>query len=159
MEYTDEKEIAVCNLASISLPRFVNKAQKSFDFAKLHEVTKIVTRNLNRVIDVNHYPLEETRYSNMKNRPIGIGIQGMADTLTMLRLAFDEEEATNMNELIFETIYHAAMEMSMELAKEEGHYESYPGSPLSQGKFQFDLWGVTPSSGRYDWEALRKDVL
>lgn len=135
MEYTSSEEIAVCNLASISLPRFVNRQTREFDYAKLHEITKIVARNLNAVIDRNYYPLPEAQNSNMKHRPIGIGVQGLADTFTLLRLAFEDAEADVVNKNIFETIYHAAMETSMEIAKEQGPYQTFQGSPLSKGKF------------------------
>lgn len=125
MEYTSADEIAVCNLASISLPRFVDRGTREFNYEKLHEITKIVTTNLNAVIDRNYYPLPEAENSNMKHRPIGIGIQGFADTLTLMRLAFEDEEANDVNKNIFETIYHAAMETSMEIAKEVGPYQTF----------------------------------
>lgn len=159
MEYTSPEEVAVCNLASISLSSFANYDSKEYNYTKLHEVTKQITFNLNRVIDRNHYPVEEARTSNMKHRPIGIGVQGFADALQILGIPYEDPRAEEITVLIFETIYHASMEASMELAKEHGHYETFKGSPLSQGKFQFDLWGVTPKSGRYDWEKLRKDVM
>ena len=157
MEYTSANEVAVCNLASLALPKFVINGE--FNHAKLYEVTKVATRNLNKVIDINYYPVEEARRSNLRHRPIGLGVQGLADVYIKLRLPFDSEPAKKLNVDIFETIYYAAMETSMELAKEKGAYDSYKGSPLSQGKFQFDMWGVTPSSGRYDWGALRANVL
>jgi ribonucleoside-diphosphate reductase alpha chain len=161
MEYTSPDEVAVCNLASIALPKFVtkdNNGKNSFDHQKLYEITKVVTRNLNKVIDVNYYPVEEAKRSNFRHRPIGLGVQGLADAFIMLRMPFDSDEAKGLNEDIFETIYYAAMETSMELAKEEGTYETYKGSPVSEGKFQFDLWGVTPKSGRWDWEQLKAKV-
>lgn len=157
MEYTSENEVAVCNLASLALPKFIINGE--FNHKKLYEVTKVATKNLNKVIDINYYPVEEARRSNLRHRPIGLGVQGLADTYIKLRMPFDSPEAKQLNIDIFETIYFAAMETSMELAKEKGAYDSYKGSPLSQGKFQFDLWGVTPSSGRWDWEGLRAQVL
>lgn len=157
MEYTSEKEVAVCNLASIALPKFVTE-EGIFDHQRLYEITKVITRNLNKVIDVNYYPVEEARYSNMRHRPIGIGVQGLADAFIMLRMPFDSEEAKRLNEDIFETIYYGAMEASMELAKKDGAYETFKGSPVSKGIFQFDMWGVTPKSNRWDWEALKREV-
>ena len=162
LEYTSKDEVAVCNLASIALPKFVvpdEAGHLRFDHQKLYEITKVVTRNLNKVIDVNYYPVPEAKYSNMKHRPIGIGIQGLADAFIMLRMPFESEEAQGLNKDIFETIYYAAMETSMELAQEDGPYETFEGSPVSQGIFQFDMWGVTPSSGRWDWEALKEQVM
>ncbi|WP_118972218.1 ribonucleoside-diphosphate reductase subunit alpha [Taibaiella koreensis] len=156
IEYTAPDEVAVCNLASISLPRFVDG--KSFDFKKLYEIAKIVTRNLNKVIDGNYYPLAEAENSNKRHRPVGIGVQGLADAFMLLRLPFESDEAALLNRDIFETIYFGAMEASMELAKEDGAYETFKGSPLSEGQFQFDLWNVTPTD-RWDWEGLRKDVM
>ena len=155
IEYTDKDEVAVCNLASISLSKFANHETRTFDYESLHRVTKRITKNLNRVIDRNYYPIPEAKNSNMRHRPIGIGVQGLADAFQMLGLAFESDAALKVNQLIFETIYHAAMETSMEIAQVDGHYESFPGSPLSEGKFQFDLWGVKPCSDRYDWEGLR----
>jgi len=157
MEYTSSEEIAVCNLASIALPKFVGE-DGVFDHKRLYEITKVITRNLNKVIDVNYYPVEEARVSNMRHRPIGIGVQGLADAFIMMRMPFDSPEARRMNEDIFETIYFGAMESSMELAKENGTYESYKGSPVSKGIFQFDMWGVTPKSGRWNWEQLKQEV-
>jgi ribonucleoside-diphosphate reductase alpha chain len=156
IEYTAPDEVAVCNLASISLPRFVDG--KKFDFQKLYEISKIVTRNLNKVIDGNYYPLPEAENSNKRHRPVGIGVQGLADAFMLLRLPFESEEAAILNRDIFETIYFGAMTASMELAKEHGAYETFKGSPLSSGQFQFDLWNVTPTD-RWDWESLRKDVM
>ena len=161
IEYTSKDEVAVCNLASIALPKFVmpdEAGHLKFDHQKLYEITKVVTRNLNKVIDVNYYPVPEARNSNMKHRPIGIGIQGLADAFIMLRMPFESEEAQGLNKDIFETIYYAAMETSMELAQEDGAYETFEGSPVSQGIFQFDMWRVTPSSGRWDWDALKEQV-
>jgi ribonucleoside-diphosphate reductase alpha chain len=156
IEYTAPDEVAVCNLASISLPRFIDG--KSFDFNRLYEISKIVTRNLNKVIDGNYYPVPEAEHSNRRHRPVGIGVQGLADAFMLLRLPFESEEAQILNRDIFETIYFGAMTASMELAKADGAYETFPGSPLSEGKFQFDLWNVTPTD-RWDWESLRKDVM
>ena len=156
IEYSDDKETAVCNLASLSLPRFVEG--KTFNFEKLAEVTKIVTRNLNKVIDGNYYPIPETERSNTRHRPIGLGVQGLADVFMMLGLPFESDMAKLLNKNIFETIYFAAMTSSCELAKKDGAYETFQGSPLSKGKFQFDLWDVTPSD-RHDWESLRKEVI
>ncbi|HEY8511499.1 MAG TPA: ribonucleoside-diphosphate reductase subunit alpha [Cyclobacteriaceae bacterium] len=157
MEYTSSDEVAVCNLASIALPKFVTD-EGTFDHHKLYEITKVVTRNLNKVIDINYYPIEEARRSNLRHRPIGIGVQGLADTFIQLRMPFDSEEARRLNEDIFETIYYGAMEASMELAKAHGPYETFKGSPVSKGIFQFDMWGVTPKSGRWNWEQLKRDV-
>lgn len=159
IEYTSPDEVAVCNLASIGLARFVNKDTREFNYEKLHAVSKRITKNLNKVIDVNYYPVAEAKKSNFRHRPIGIGVQGLADALQIMKVAFEDKRAVQINELIHETIYHAAMETSMELAKLEGPYETFPGSPLSQGKFQFDLWNVKPCSTRYDWEGLRQDVI
>lgn len=156
MEYTSKDEVAVCNLASIALSRFVIDGK--FDHDKLYEITKVVTRNLNKVIDVNYYPVPEARNSNMKHRPIGIGVQGLADAFLLLKLPFESEEAQKLNREIFETIYFAAMETSMEIATEEGAYETFKGSPVSKGIFQFDMWGVTPDSGRWDWLDLKQKV-
>jgi ribonucleoside-diphosphate reductase alpha chain len=149
--------VAVCNLASIALPKFVTEEGK-FDHQKLYEITKVVTRNLNKVIDINYYPVPEARTSNMRHRPIGIGVQGLADAFILLRMPFDSEEARGLNKDIHETIYFAAMEASMELAKINGAYETFKGSPVSKGIFQFDMWGVTPDSGRWDWENLKREV-
>ncbi len=156
MEYTSKDEVAVCNLASIALSRFVIDGK--FDHQKLYEITKVVTRNLNKVIDVNYYPVPEARNSNMKHRPIGIGVQGLADTFLLLKMAFESEEAKKLNREIFETIYFAAMETSMEIAQVDGAYETFKGSPVSKGVFQFDMWGVTPDSGRWDWTELKQKV-
>ena len=157
IEYTSKEEIAVCNLASIALNRFVRE-DKTFDFDKLYQVTRVVTRNLNRVIDVNYYPLPEAKYSNMKNRPIGIGVQGLADAFILMRYPFDSEQAQQLNRHIFETIYYAALSESCQLAKIEGHYETYPGSPISKGLLQFDMWNVIPSSDKWDWQTLRANI-
>jgi ribonucleoside-diphosphate reductase alpha subunit len=157
VEYTSKDEVAVCNLASIALPKFITEEGR-FDHQKLYEITKVITRNLNKVIDVNYYPVEEARTSNMRHRPIGLGVQGLADAFIMLRMPFDSEEARRLNEDIFETIYFGAMEASMELAKQHGPYETFKGSPVSKGIFQFDMWGVTPKSNRWNWEQLKQNV-
>jgi ribonucleoside-diphosphate reductase alpha chain len=197
MEYSDDAETAVCNLASIALNRFIAGNQGSphpssklheaggnqgakheakgkgedgggvrgafiaprFDFDKLHEVTRIVTENLNRVIDVNYYPTPKTRVSNMAHRPIGIGIQGLADTFMLLDLAFSSDEARTLNRRIFETMYHAALTASCDLAKKDGPYSTFAGSPASQGILQYDMWGVEPEAGRYDWAALKERIV
>ena len=159
LEFTDKDETSVCNLASIALPKYVNKETKTFDYDKLHEVVKTVTKNLNRVIDRNFYPVETARRSNMKHRPIGLGVQGLADVFILCGLPFDCEESRLMNAHIFETMYHAALEASSELAEVEGSYESFEGSPASEGVLQPDMWeGETKFSGRYDWDAMRERV-
>ncbi|MEY3420555.1 MAG: hypothetical protein RIR48_840, partial [Bacteroidota bacterium] len=158
IEYTSPDEVAVCNLASISLSKFVNEDKKSFDFEKLYEVTKVITRNLNKIIDINYYPVEEARNSNFRHRPIGIGVQGLADAYILMRMPFDSPEASKLNKDIFETIYYAAVEESCAQAEKFGQYQSFPGSPASQGIFQFDMWGVTPSS-RFNWESLKQKVI
>ncbi len=159
LEYTSPDEIAVCNLASLSLPMFVEKGE--FNHKKLFDVTKHVTKNLNKVIDRNYYPVQEAENSNMRHRPVGLGVQGLADAFIMLRLPFASDEAKKLNQEIFETIYFAAVTASMELAKVEGPYSSYQGSPISEGLFQFNLWGLKDEdlSGRWNWEKLRKEVL
>ncbi|CAY39721.1 hypothetical protein OTV1_133 [Ostreococcus tauri virus 1] len=157
IEYTDKDETSVCNLASIALPKYVNEETRSFDYEKLHEITKVVTKNLNRVIDRNFYPVETARKSNMRHRPIGLGVQGLADVFILCRLAFDSDEAKAMNARIFETMYHAALEASSELAEVEGPYETFEGSPASQGILQFDMWeGETKLN--YDWDALKERI-
>jgi len=185
IEYTSEKETAVCNLASIGLPKFVEN--KIFNYNKLHDVVKIVTENLNNVIDVTFYPTEKARNSNLRHRPIGIGVQGLADVFFMMDISYHSEEAKVINQNIFETIYHASLEKSCELSQERcdlikntrspnkhctpeefgmritnktyGSYSSFTGSPASEGKLQFDLWGVQPHSNRYDWEVLKKNII
>jgi ribonucleoside-diphosphate reductase alpha subunit len=204
MEYSDDAETAVCNLASIALNRFITGNQGAkhcaphpssklhppslvedggvnqcaaphpqlqeggvrgtvgslvFDFEKLHEVTRIVTENLNRVIDVNYYPTPKTRVSNLAHRPIGIGIQGLADTFMLLDLAFSSDEARTLNRRIFETMYHAALTASCDLAEQHGPYSTFAGSPASQGILQYDMWGVEPEAGRYDWTALKERIM
>ena len=155
MEYSAPDETAVCNLASIALPSFIRGDR--YDFQKLHDVAKVVAFNLNRVIDVNFYPVPETRRSNMRHRPIGLGVQGLADTFMVLRMPFDSPEARLLNQQIFETIYHAAVEASCEMAQDQGPYETYEGSPASQGQLQFDLWNVTPTE-LWDWAPLKEKV-
>eukprot|EP00878_Enallax_costatus_P017789 GHUV01018691.1.p1 GENE.GHUV01018691.1~~GHUV01018691.1.p1 ORF type:complete len:758 (+),score=282.13 GHUV01018691.1:282-2555(+) len=182
VEYTSPDETAVCNLASIALPRFVrerneqgavqqgpgydnkklvgslNAKNRYFDFEKLAEVTRVSTANLNKIIDVNYYPTETARRSNMRHRPIGLGVQGLADTFLLLGLPFDSPEAADLNKEIFETIYYAALETSCRLAKQDGVYETYEGSPVSKGILQHDMWGVKPIGTRWDWDALRADI-
>ena len=159
MEYTAKDEVAVCNLASIALPRFVNKETKQFDFQKLYDVTYHVTGNLNRVIDVNYYPVEEARNSNMRHRPIGLGVQGLADTFAMLGMYFESDEAKALNKEIFETIYFASCTASKDAAIVEGPYSSFKGSPASEGILQFDLWGMNEHSGRWDWDSLKDEIV
>ncbi|CAM9732940.1 unnamed protein product, partial [Laminaria digitata] len=157
IEYTDPDEVAVCNLASISLPAFVTtdaEGKTAFDFQRLYEVTQVVTRNLNRVIDVNFYPVVEAKRSNTRHRPVGLGVQGLADAFIMMRLPFESEGAAKLNRDIFETIYFGAVEASVKLAEKLGPYETYEGSPASQGLLQYDMWGVTPSD-RWDWAGLK----
>jgi len=159
LEFTDKDETAVCNLASIALPKYVDVEKKEFNHEELHRVTKMVTRNLNRVIDKNFYPTENGKRSNMRHRPIGIGVQGLADVFIMLRMTFGSEESRKLNIDIFETIYHASLESSYELAEMYGPYESFKGSPFSKGILQFDMWDRDPKfSGRYDWNAMRELV-
>jgi ribonucleoside-diphosphate reductase subunit M1 len=180
IEYTAPDEVAVCNLASIALPKFVDTKTKTFDFEKLREVnmqrwdvvliffnlstspdmykiTKVATKNLNKIIDRNYYPVEEARRSNMRHRPIGLGVQGLADAFIKMRLPFDSEKAAELNRDIFETIYFAAVEASCDLAEKEGPYETYEGSPASQGLLQQDLWNVKPTS-RWNWDALKERI-
>ena len=156
MEYTSPDEVAVCNLASLSLPKFVGE-DRTFDFDRLFEVTRVVTRNLNKIIDVNYYPIEQARTSNMRHRPIGIGVQGLADAFIQMRFPFDSPEAGKLNRDIFETIYFAALTESVEQAKKHGHYESFPGSPASEGILQFDMWGEKPGP-RWNWDVLKEEI-
>ena len=159
LEFTDKDETAVCNLASIALPKYVDVEKKEFNHEELHRVTKMITRNLNKVIDKNFYPTENGKRSNMRHRPIGIGVQGLADVFIMLRMTFGSEESRKLNIDIFETIYHASLESSCELAEMYGPYESFKGSPFSKGILQFDMWDRDPKfSGRYDWNAMRELV-
>ena len=157
VEYTSPDEVAVCNLASIALPRFVDSAKKAYDFDKLIEVTRVIVRNLNKIIDRNFYPVPEAQKSNFAHRPIGIGVQGLADTFALMRLDYDSTEALDLNNKIFETIYYAACLESCELAKRDGAYSTFKGSPASQGLLQFDMWGVTPTM--YDWKNLKEDIM
>jgi len=157
IEYTSPDEVAVCNLASIALPKFVTE-EGTFDHQTLYDISYVVTKNLNKVIDINYYPVEEAKRSNFRHRPIGIGVQGLADTFIKLHLPFDSEEAKGLNIDIFETIYFASMTASKDLAKLDGAYETFKGSPVSKGIFQFDMWGITPQSGRWDWNSLKKEV-
>ena len=156
IEYTAPDEVAVCNLASLALPKYVTD-EGIFDHDKLFEVTYQATINLNRIIDGNYYPVEEARNSNLRHRPIGLGVQGLADAFILMRIPFDSAEAKQMNKEIFETIYYAAMTASKDLAKEEGPYETIAGSPVSKGIFQFDMWNVKPTN-RWEWDVLREEV-
>ncbi|KAN0087482.1 Ribonucleotide reductase, barrel domain containing protein [Tylopilus felleus] len=155
IEYSAPDEVAVCNLASLALPTYITNGQ--YDFHKLHDVTKVVARNLNRIIDTNYYPVPEARRSNMRHRPIGLGVQGLADAFMILRLPFDSAEARELNSKIFETIYHGALEASCEMAEKEGPYETFRGSPADQGQLQYDLWGVTPTD-LWDWTSLKEKI-
>lgn len=155
IEYTAPDEVAVCNLASIALPMFVREGK--FDFQKLFEITYVATKNLNKIIDGNYYPVAEAKKSNLRHRPIGLGVQGLADAYILMRYPFDSEEAHLLNRQIFETIYYAALTASKDEAKEHGHYETYPGSPMSEGKFQHDMWGVTPTD-LWEWEVLKGEI-
>ena len=159
LEYTSPDEIAVCNLASIALPMFIKDG--AFDHQELFRITKRVTKNLNKVIDRNYYPVKEAENSNMRHRPIGLGVQGLADAFILLRMPFTSDEAKKLNQEIFETLYFAAVTASMEEAQADGPYQSYEGSPISKGEFQYNLWGIKDEelSGRWDWEGLRKQVL
>ncbi len=157
IEYTAPDEVAVCNLASLALPTYVDIQNERFDFEKLHEVVQVVTRNLNKVVDINHYPVPEARKSNFRHRPVGLGVNGLADVFLALRMPFDSPEARQLNLQIFETIYHAALTASCDLAAELGPYETYEGSPVSQGELQYDMWGVTPTE-LWDWEALKAKI-
>jgi len=158
IEYTSADEVAVCNLASVALPAFVKEGGKEYDFQGLYEVVKVMTRNLNKVIDRNYYPVVEAKRSNMRHRPIGLGVQGLADAFMLMRYPFESEPAKKLNIDIFETIYFAACEASCELAASQGPYETYAGSPASKGQLQFDLWGVKPQSGRWDWAGLKEKI-
>ncbi|RMZ78787.1 hypothetical protein DV738_g3678, partial [Chaetothyriales sp. CBS 135597] len=157
IEYTAPDEVAVCNLASLALPAFVDQATGEYDFGRLHEVVQVVTRNLNKVIDINYYPVPEAKHSNFRHRPVGLGVQGLADAFLALRLPFDSPEARQLNIQIFETIYHGALTASCELAKELGPYETYAGSPVSQGILQYDMWNVTPTD-LWDWDSLKANI-
>ncbi|GJN74419.1 ribonucleoside-diphosphate reductase large chain [Purpureocillium lilacinum] len=157
IEYSAPDEVAVCNLASLALPAFVDYTEGCYDFKKLHEVTQVVVRNLNRIIDVNYYPVQEARNSNMRHRPIGLGVQGLADAFLALRLPFESPEARELNKQIFETIYHAALTASVELSKEQGPYSTFKGSPASEGILQFDMWNVKPSD-LWEWDSLKEQI-
>ncbi|MGB1316971.1 MAG: ribonucleoside-diphosphate reductase subunit alpha [Flavobacteriales bacterium] len=156
VEYTAKDEVAVCNLASLALPKFVTP-EGEFDHQKLFDITYVATKNLNKIIDRNYYPVKEAENSNFRHRPIGLGVQGLADAFIKMRLPFDSAEAKQLNKEVFETIYYAAMTCSKDLAKEFGHYQTYPGSPVSEGQFQYDMWGVTPSA-RWEWDVLKEEV-
>merc|ERR1712042_378146 len=156
VEYSDDKEVAVCNLASIALNMFV-RPDKTFDFEKLKYISKVITRNLNKIIDLNFYPIPEAERSNKRHRPIGIGVQGLADAFILMRYPFESPEAVLLNKQIFETIYYGALEASCELAIKEGPYSTYEGSPVSKGQLQYDMWGVTPSN-LHDWAALKTKI-
>jgi len=161
MEVSNKEETAVCNLASIALPMFVETDQNGkpfYNFEKLHAISRVVTYNLNKVIDVNYYPTEKTKRSNNKHRPIGIGVQGLADTFILMNQNFDSTEAKQLNKDIFETIYHAALEESCSVAKVDGPYNSFSGSPASQGILQFDMWNIKPSD-RYDWNGMKDQIM
>uniref|UniRef100_A0A6C0IF41 ribonucleoside-diphosphate reductase n=1 Tax=viral metagenome TaxID=1070528 RepID=A0A6C0IF41_9ZZZZ len=169
LEYSSPEETAVCNLASIGLPTFVKDEmithndgisykEKVFDFEKLKKVVRIIVRNLNKVIDINYYPTKETKVSNMRHRPIGIGVQGLADVFALLKMSWESKEASELNKKIFEHIYYASLETSMELAKKDGPYESFQGSPASKGILQFDMWSVKPSD-TLEWDKLKKQVV
>ena len=154
--YSAPDEVAACNLASIAVNMFI-KPDKTYDFEKLKYVAKVATKNLNKIIDVNYYPVEEARNSNMRHRPIGIGIQGLADAYIFMRFPFESDEAANLNKQIFETLYFGALEASCELAEVEGPYSTYEGSPVSKGRLQYDMWGVTPTN-LHDWAALKAKI-
>ena len=157
VEYSAPDEVACCNLASLALPTYVDASQGEYDFGRLHEVTQVVCRNLNKIIDNNHYPVEEAKRSNFRHRPIAVGVQGLADVFLALRLPFDSPEAKQLNIQIFETIYHASLTASCDLAKQLGPYETYQGSPVSKGILQYDMWGVTPTD-LWDWDSLKADI-
>jgi ribonucleoside-diphosphate reductase alpha subunit len=165
MEYSAPDESAVCNLASLALPAYVNATTKTFDYAMLRSVVKVAIRNLNRVIDINYYPTPETERSNFRHRPVGLGVQGLADVFALLRVSWESEKAADLNQRIFEHIYYAAVESSCEIAAEDGPYSTFEGSPMSQGIFQYDMWGVTPltsqgaAEDRLDWESLKERVI
>merc|ERR1719433_1541994 len=157
VEYSSPDEVAVCNLASIAVNQFVDKEKKTYDFNGLKKITKIATKNLNKIIDVNYYPVEEAKYSNLRHRPIGIGVQGLADAFILMRYPFESPEAQLLNKQIFETIYYGALEASAELAEKLGPYETYEGCPVQKGLFQYDMWDVTPTP-LHDWASLKSKV-
>lgn len=156
VQYTSPEEVAVCNLASIALPMYVNQETRTYDFKKLYEVSRVITYNLNKVIDRNYYPVPEAKASNHRHRPIGVGVQGLADTFMLMRYPFESEEAKELNRRIFETIYYGCLDESISLAERDGTYASYAGSPASQGKLQFDLWGATVDNKLWDWDGLKQ---
>lgn len=161
VEYSSDTESAVCNLASLALPTYVNQKAKKFDYEKLRQVVKVAIKNLNRVIDINYYPTPETRNSNMRHRPVGLGVQGLADVFALMRMPWESEKAADLNQRIFEHIYYAAVESSCEIAEKEGTYSTYEGSPISKGQFQYDLWGVQPlteQDGSLNWRELKEKV-
>lgn len=160
IEYSNSEETAVCNLASLSLPSCVEgkKHKRTFNFQKLYDTTYQLTLNLNKIIDVEYYPVETAKRSNLKHRPIGIGIQGLADVFALMRLSWETEEALTLNQHIAETIYFASLNASSDLAKKDGYYESYPGSPISEGIFQYDMWNTKPTLEMWDWEKLKKKI-
>lgn len=158
VEYTSPDEVAVCNLASISLSKFVNIEKKEFDYENLGKITRILTKNLNKIIDSTYYPVKEAKNSNLKHRPIGLGVQGLADTFCKLKIPFESPEAEEVNEKIFETIYYNALVASVELAEKDGPYSSFEGSPISKGLFQFNLWNTKQTTDRYNWDALRGKI-
>lgn len=161
VEYTDPTQTAVCNLASISLPAYIDgkKGKRTYNFSKLEETVRTLTENLDKIVDIEYYPVETARNSNLKHRPLGIGIQGLADVFAMMRYPWESAEARELNKQIAETIYYASLKTSCELAKAKGAYSSFAGSPASQGILQFDMWGVVPTAGRYDWEGLKRDIM
>jgi len=157
VEYSSSDEVAVCNLASIAVNAFVDSQTRKFDFEHLKQVAKVATRNLNKIIEVNYYPVIEARNSNMRHRPIGIGVQGLADAYILMRMPFESEEASKLNKQIFETIYYGALEASCELAEKDGPYSTYEGSPVSKGQLQYDMWGVEPTN-LHDWAKLKAKI-
>jgi ribonucleoside-diphosphate reductase alpha subunit len=158
IEYTSPDEVAVCNLASVSLPAFVDRTSLTFDYEELIKIARVCTRNLNKIIDKNYYPVEEAKRSNLRHRPIGIGVQGLADVFQIMGISFESREAAEINEKIFETIYYGSVVESIQLAKEEGTYATYEGSPASKGQLQFDLWNYEPRLCGYDWAAVKEDL-
>lgn len=158
VEFTSPEEVAVCNLASISLPAYVNE-KNQFDFESLIKITRTITKNLNKIIDLNYYPVQEAKYSNLKNRPIGIGVQGLADVYQKMKMSFDSAEAAELNEKIFQAIYYGAVTQSIQIAKRDGPYQSYAGSPSSKGLLQFDLWNYVPTKCGFNWDQVKEDLL
>ena len=158
VQYSSPEEVAVCNLASICLPAFFDRETGAFDFSSLHKATQVVTRNLNKIIDINYYPIPEARRSNLRHRPVGLGVQGLADLFMLMRYPFDDPRSQWLNKAIFETIYHAALTASCQLAEIDGPYETYEGSPVSKGILQFDMWGVPTPTNQWDWAGLREQI-